>query len=174
MFQIMDFYLSSITLHHFKSFGNTTNISFNHPFTCITGKNGCGKSSIIDALCCCLGCEKKNVRISNYKEVITHLDNQICDNCSVQLQFHNHENKPVAAITFSTDLSGNNLYLYNCIKSRFRYNGKIITRERLRSAVFQQLGLPIYPSPLFVIQQNHIQNFCNNDDSFLIHFIQEV
>ena len=56
----------------------------------------------------------------------------------------------------------------------FRYNGKTITRERLRKTVLSQLGLPISPYPLFVIQQNHIQTFCVNDSSFLVNYIHEV
>lgn len=58
--------------------------------------------------------------------------------------------------------------------ARFRYNGKSLSRERLRSAVLEQLGLPIAPNPLFLIQQNRVQNFAYNDSAFLVNYIHEV
>ena len=56
----------------------------------------------------------------------------------------------------------------------YRYNGKTLSRERLRQAVSDQLGLRIAPDPLFLIQQNRIKSFCCNDSDFLINFIMEV
>lgn len=57
---------------------------------------------------------------------------------------------------------------------RFRYNGKVLSRDRIRKIVTENLHLQIYPDLLFVIQQNRIQHFCCNDSQFLIDFIMEV
>lgn len=103
--------LSSITLCHFKSYAYKTSLPFSDQFVCITGKNGCGKSALIDGICCCLGVDKNRLRISNYSECITHLDNQIYDNCSIELVFEDsYEHRKVATLVFTVDSSGHSMY----------------------------------------------------------------
>lgn len=104
----MEIQLVSVTVSHFKSYSEKVTFDLRDQFVCITGKNGCGKSALIDAICCCSGVDKRKLRVSSYEELITHLDNQIYDNCSIELKFQNLKGKKSESIiSFSTTSSGN-------------------------------------------------------------------
>lgn len=167
------FYLREVVVHHFKSYGQKLQFNFTNSLNCVVGKNGCGKSALIDAICCSLGVDYRRLRVNKYSELITHLENQPADQCTVQLVFQNGNQS--FTISFSIDSQENYTFVCQlCFISSFRFNGKQLSRERIRRAVVEQLGLPIFPAPLFVIQQNRVQSFCCNDSSFLIDFIHEV
>lgn len=60
-------FIKEITLEGFKTYGNRTDIKdFDPLFNAITGLNGSGKSSIVDAICFVLG-------INNLTQVIMSL-----------------------------------------------------------------------------------------------------
>ena len=109
------------------------------------------KSRRIDAICCALGFDLKRLRVSKYSELITHQK----EKCHVELQFGGKKN---VTLKFSADTQGT-----VC----FRYNGKQLSRERLRQTIGEQLGLT---DPIFVIQQNRIQSYYDN----LVDFLHEV
>ena len=170
------FYLKEVTVSNFKSYGNQLTIPFSRELNCIVGKNGCGKSALLDAICCCLGVDYRRLRVERYSEFITHLDAKNPDQCSVQLLFqHTTKASETIHIQFSCD-SKDNVALSPpfTVTASFRYNGKSLSRERLRSAVQEQLGLSVAPNPLFLIQQNRVQNFGLDSSAFLVNYIQEV
>lgn len=43
-------YLSKISIQNFRMFSNTTDVTFNKGLNLLVGENGCGKSTIIDAI----------------------------------------------------------------------------------------------------------------------------
>ncbi|MCH7498096.1 MAG: AAA family ATPase, partial [Candidatus Marinimicrobia bacterium] len=64
-------YISNLTLHGFKSFGQRTALNFGEGITGVVGPNGCGKTNIVDALRWVLGEQKQSVlRSSRMEEVI--------------------------------------------------------------------------------------------------------
>ena len=170
------FYIREVTISNFKSYGNQLTIPFSRELNCIVGKNGCGKSALLDAICCCLGVDYRRLRVERYNEFITHLDTKNPDQCSVQLLFqHTTKGSETIRIQFSCDSKGNvTSSLHRPVRDRFRYNGKSLSRERLRSVVQEHLGLSVIPNPLFLIQQNRVQNFGLDDSAFLVNYIHEV
>ena len=148
-------YLERISIFHFKSYTQQQEFHFSDKLNCIVGRNGCGKSALVDAICCTLGFNVKHLRVSKYSELITHQ----MEKCNVELQFCGCKN---VVISFSVDSAG---------PVTFRYNGKQLSRERLRQTIGEQLGLT---SPIFVIQQNRIQSFYDNLVDFLHEVIQHI
>ena len=66
-------YISNLTLHGFKSFGQRTALNFGDGITGVVGPNGCGKTNIVDALRWVLGEQKQSVlRSSRMEEIIFH------------------------------------------------------------------------------------------------------
>ena len=105
------YHIKSISVNSFKSFGNNTTIQFTEQLTCIVGKNGCGKSALIDAICCCLGVDVKRLRCSKYSELITHLETTTADKCTIQLEFQDILNsRSGIRISFSSDMNGTTVY----------------------------------------------------------------
>ena len=80
------------------------------PLTCIIGKNGCGKSALIDSICCCLGGNQKKLRVSKYSELISQTDNSNSDNCSVEIVFEETKTRKQTKISFFADIHGNVVY----------------------------------------------------------------
>ena len=143
--------LKQVSVFHFKSYDNEQKYRFSEKLNCIVGRNGSGKSALIDAICCALGFDLKRLRVSKYSELITHQK----EKCHVELQFGGKKN---VTLKFSADTQGT-----VC----FRYNGKQLSRERLRQTIGEQLALT---DPIFVIQQNRIQSYYDN----LVDFLHEV
>ena len=83
------YFLKEIQLNNFKSYGAATKVSFSRQLSCVVGRNGCGKSALIDAICCCLGVDCKQLRCQKYSDLITHLEGKTAEKCSVQLLFEN-------------------------------------------------------------------------------------
>ncbi|KAJ9471682.1 Mitotic chromosome and X-chromosome-associated protein mix-1 [Diplonema papillatum] len=67
----------------FKSFQNASEMRFSHGLTCIVGRNGSGKSNIIDALCFVLGLKLELLRTKSHKELV----HRGCTTATVQLVF---------------------------------------------------------------------------------------
>ena len=102
--------LSNIILYHFKSYFEKINIPLNFPLTCIIGKNGCGKSALIDSICCCLGSDKKQLRVNKYHELISQSDNYNSDSCSIEIVFEEKTTHKQIRISFYADINGNTVY----------------------------------------------------------------
>ena len=179
------YFLKEVQLNNFKSFGAATKVSFSRQLSCVVGRNGCGKSALIDAICCCLGVDCKQLRCRKYSDLITHLEGKTAEKCSVQLLFENcSSEKNTITFGFTASRDGTTVYVKwnecdmkhtnSLLCPSFRYNGKMLSRERIRKIVTDQLKLHVHPDLLFVIQQNRIQHFCCNDNQFLSDFIMEV
>ena len=104
------YYLKEITVNSFKSFGSVTCIHFNDKLNCIVGKNGCGKSALIDAICCCLGVDVKRLRCGRYAELITHLETKTASQCTVQLLFQDARDQKTLLISFTAEDDGTTTY----------------------------------------------------------------
>ena len=101
------FYLKQIVVNNFKSYGNALAIPFTRELNCIVGMNGCGKSALIDAICCCLGVDYRRLRVEQYSELITHLDTKSPDQCSIQLDFQStKQKKEQITLLFTCDSKG--------------------------------------------------------------------
>ena len=135
------YHIKDISVNNFKSFGNNTTINFTSQLNCVVGKNGCGKSALIDAICCCLGVDVKRLRCSKYAELITHLDTNTADKCTIQLEFQDVQNsRNVIRIAFSSDANGTTVYnviITSYLKLPIQWKNSIsrtITSSCIRSA----------------------------------------
>lgn len=101
------YFLKEVQLNNFKSYGTPIKVSFNHQLSCVVGRNGCGKSALIDAICCCLGVDCKQLRCRKYSDLITHLEGKTAEKCSIQLLFENcNSEKNTITFGFTTSKDG--------------------------------------------------------------------
>lgn len=63
--------LKSIEINKFKSFNNKETIKFSNKMICIIGNNGCGKSSLLEAILIGLG--DYNFIKNNYQKYISKI-----------------------------------------------------------------------------------------------------
>ena len=87
-------FISNLTLHGFKSFGQRTTITFSEGITGVVGPNGCGKTNIVDALRWVLGEQRQSaLRSSRMEEVIFHgsLSRKPANFSEVTLAIHNNK-----------------------------------------------------------------------------------
>lgn len=110
------YYLKEVTVNSFKSFGGVTSIRFNDKLNCIVGKNGCGKSALIDAICCSLGVDVRRLRCDKYAELITHLETKTASQCTVQLLFQDMRDPKTLLLAFTAEDNGTTTYDWEAYK----------------------------------------------------------
>ncbi|MFN4133607.1 MAG: AAA family ATPase, partial [Candidatus Hadarchaeales archaeon] len=114
-------YISGLELRGFKSFGNTkVAISLSKGLTAITGKNGSGKSNIVDALCFVFGeRSKKLMRTTQLTDFIYSKKKRLlAPFAEVSLTINNSDNgipinSPTIKITRRVERSGKCIYRIN-------------------------------------------------------------
>lgn len=121
-------------------------------FNCITGKNGSGKSNILDAITFVLGNNKpKEMRVAQMKGLIS--SNGKLEKASVTLVFDNR-NKDLSPPLFKEDDIISVTREQFSDKSIYLINGKKVTNEKAKQ-LFLSVHLNIN-NPHFLIKQGEI------------------
>ncbi len=105
--------LKSISMKGFMRFKNTVEVNFpQNQVTLITGENGAGKTTILDALCISL--YGKTFRTSGKAASgylgITDLINHSCDKAVIRVEFENHGHNYVVSRTISASGSNGEIF----------------------------------------------------------------
>ena len=120
--------LAKLTATGFKSFGDKTEIAFDHPVTGIVGPNGCGKSNVVDAIKWVLGSQSaKSLRGGAMLDVIFNgtSTRKPAGMASVTLTFDNKDRTlgldlDTVSVTRQLYRDGSSEYLINKQRCRLR------------------------------------------------------
>ncbi|KAJ5068991.1 structural maintenance of chromosomes protein [Anaeramoeba ignava] len=150
-------HLISIRIKGFKSFLREQSIDFSKEFNCIVGKNGTGKSSILEAIAFVLNLNKKisKEQLNNFVCNLIHKDQR----AEISLLFSSQKN-----ITLSAEIFAGKTPSYI-----FKINGKIKSRAEMKKFLFEN-GIDVR-NPLFYIRQNTITEILNQKPKELVSAI---
>ena len=165
--------LKQIKLAGFKSFVDTTKISFQQQMTAIVGPNGCGKSNVIDAVRWVLGeSSAKNLRGDAMTDVIFNgaTTRKPIGQASVELFFENTQGRLQGSMADRSEVAvkrlvtrdGNNSYFLNGSKCRRRDITDIF------------LGTGLGPRSYAIIEQGTISRLIESKPQELRVFIEEA
>jgi len=165
--------LKQIKLAGFKSFVDTTKISFQQQMTAIVGPNGCGKSNVIDAVRWVLGeSSAKNLRGDAMTDVIFNgaTTRKPIGQASVELIFENTQGRLQGSMADRSEVAvkrlvtrdGNNSYFLNGSKCRRRDITDIF------------LGTGLGPRSYAIIEQGTISRLIESKPQELRVFIEEA
>lgn len=148
--------IEELILDGFKSYASRTIISgWDAEFNVITGRNGAGKSNVLDAICFVLGITNlQQVRAINLQELIYKNGQAGITKASVTVVFNNEdvakspvgfENVPKISIARQIMVGGKNKYMIN---------GRAVLQAAVAN-LFQSVGLNVN-NPNFLIMQGKI------------------
>jgi len=165
--------LKQINIAGFKSFVDSTKISFEQKMTAIVGPNGCGKSNIIDAVRWVLGeSSAKNLRGDTMTDVIFNgaSSRKPVGQGSVELIFDNTQER------FKDTMAGRNQVSVRRVVNRdgattyYLNNGKC--RRKDITDIF--LGTGLGPRSYAIIEQGTISRLVESKPQDLRVFIEEA
>lgn len=168
--------LKSIKLSGFKSFVDTTRVSFPRQMTCIVGPNGCGKSNIIDAVRWVLGeSSAKNLRGENSTDVIfngTEGNNvrNPASQASVELVFENTEGRINGSLANRTEVAIKRVVTRDGT-STYYLNGEKCRRKDVTDAF---LGTGMGARSYSIIEQGMISKLIESKPKELRVFLEEA
>lgn len=157
-------HIEKIDIENFKSFKLKTSITFSPITTIIVGKNGSGKSNIIQAIQFVICCEKlsKQERIE-----IIHEGNEITENkTEVKIYINNSKLR----------LDGPKIYTIKRIvsveKDEYFVNDKLMTMSNVIN-ILNNSGI-CTSVPYFIVKQNKINYFINLNNSERYNLIKNI
>jgi chromosome segregation protein len=165
--------LKQIKLVGFKSFVDTTKISFQQQMTAIVGPNGCGKSNIIDAVRWVLGeSSAKNLRGDAMTDVIFNgaTTRKSIGQASVELVFENTQGRIQGNMADRSEVAIKRLVTRDGSNSYFLNGSKC--RRRDITDIF--LGTGLGPRSYAIIEQGTISRLIESKPQELRVFIEEA
>jgi len=162
--------ITNITLKGFKSFARTTSVKFPVDFSVVVGRNGSGKSNIVDALCFVMGTARSKVmRIKNSAELIFNggKNGRPSDHAEVIISFDNTDagfRIDSDAVTVSRTVKSNG-------QSMYRLNDKRVTRQEVREALSHAR---INPDSYNIVLQNDVTSVIHMSPRERRGFIDEI
>jgi chromosome segregation protein len=165
--------LKQIKLAGFKSFVDTTTISFQQQMTAIVGPNGCGKSNVIDAVRWVLGeSSAKNLRGDAMTDVIFNgaATRKPVGQASVELVFENTQGRLQGSMADRSEVSIRRVVTRESISSYYLNGSKC--RRRDITDIF--LGTGLGPRSYAIIEQGTISRLIESKPQELRVFIEEA
>lgn len=157
-------HIEKIDIENFKSFKLKTSISFSPYKTIIVGKNGSGKSNIIQAIQFVICCKKlsKQERIE-----IIHEGNEITENIAdVTIYINNSKMR----------LDGPKMYIIKRIvsveKDEYYVNDKLMSMSNVIN-ILNNSGI-CTNVPYFIVKQNKINDFINLNNTERYNLIKNI
>eukprot|EP00939_MAST-03C_sp_MAST-3C-sp1_P002738 g2738.t1 len=166
--------IKELIIDGFKSYANRTVVSgFDKSFNAITGRNGTGKSNILDAICFVLGISKlSQVRVDKLSELVYKNGQAGITKASVTIVFDNSDTKlsPVGyehckeiAVTRQIVVGGRNKHLIN---------GRTVRSNQVHN-LFHSVQLDVN-NPHFLIMQGRIVKMMNMKPLEVLGLIEEA
>ncbi|MFX1474865.1 MAG: AAA family ATPase, partial [Promethearchaeota archaeon] len=164
-------HIRQIHLSGFKSFGTRkVTLNFNKGLTVIVGKNGCGKSNILDSVCFVLGrLSSKALRAENFASLLYNggEGNPPAKFCRVTMVFDNHDRQlPLDAddVSVSRELDTSGVSVY-------RLNGKRCTRTELLDTI----GVAgLHPEGYNIVLQNELANILGMSSTQIRQIVENI
>lgn len=165
--------LSSLKLSGFKSFADSTTLSFRSNRTAVVGPNGCGKSNVIDAIRWVMGeSSARQLRGGNMQDVIFTGTTQRkpVGMASVELRFENTYGKLGGSYNAYNELAVRRQVTRDG-KSEYFLNG---TKCRRRDITDIFLGTGLGPRSYAIIEQGMINRLVDAKPEEMRVFIEEA
>lgn len=165
--------LSNLKLSGFKSFADSTTLSFRSNRTAVVGPNGCGKSNVIDAIRWVMGeSSARQLRGGNMQDVIFTgtSKRKPVGMASVELRFENTYGKLGGAYNAYTELAVRRQVTREG-KSEYFLNG---TKCRRRDITDIFLGTGLGPRSYAIIEQGMINRLVDAKPEEMRVFIEEA
>ena len=165
--------LNAIKLSGFKSFVDSTTVSFPSSMSCIVGPNGCGKSNVIDAVRWVLGeSSAKNLRSDSMTDVVFNgsTSRKPVSKASVELFFDNKDGRIGGEFSSYSEISvRRSLELDG--QSNYYLNGTSCRKKDITD-VF--LGTGLGPRSYAIIEQGMISQLVSAKPDEMRGYIEEV
>lgn len=165
--------LKLIKLQGFKSFVDTTTVSFPSNMCAVVGPNGCGKSNIIDAVRWVMGeSSAKSLRGESMTDVIFNgsVNRQPVGQASIELVFDNHDGSVGGEYARYSEIAIKRLVTREG-QSEYFLNG---SRCRRRDITDIFLGTGLGPRSYAIIEQGMISRLIESKPEELRVFIEEA
>ncbi len=164
-------HIRQLQLSGFKSFGaRKVTLNFNKGLTVFVGKNGCGKSNILDAVCFVLGrLSSKALRAENFASLLYNggEGNSPAKFCRVTMVFDNKDRQlPIDAdevsVSREIDTSGVSVY---------RLNGKRCTRTELLDTIG---AAGLHPEGYNIVLQTELSNIVGMSSTQIRQIVENI
>ena len=165
--------LKGIKLSGFKSFVDSTAVTFPSTMTCIVGPNGCGKSNIIDAVRWVLGeSSAKNLRSDSMSDVVFNgsSSRKPVSRATVELLFDNSDGRIGGEYSGYNEISVRRSLEMDG-QSNYYLNG---TSCRKRDITDVFLGTGLGPRSYAIIEQGMISQLVSAKPDEMRSYIEEV
>lgn len=163
-----------IVLEGFKSYCKRTVVGpFDEQFNAFTGRNGSGKSNILDAICFVLGItDLSQVRVKTLQELVYKNGQAGITKASVTLKFDNHDtaSSPHGYDQFSTITVTRQVVIGG--QSKYILNGHNAAQQKVLN-LFHSVGLNVN-NPQFLIMQGRIKQVTSMTPKETLGMISEA
>ena len=160
-------------LDGFKSYAKRTVVGpLDASFNAITGRNGTGKSNVLDAICFVLGISKlSKVRVKKQTELIYKNGTAGITRAMVAITFDNSGARKPVGYEDCAEIVVERTITFGG-KSTCRINGRAATRTKL-CTMFQSVGLDVN-NPNFLIMQGSITGIMKQSPAATLMLLEEA
>ncbi len=164
--------LTSVKMSGFKSFVDSTTLSFPKSMVGIVGPNGCGKSNIIDAVRWVMGESSKHIRGDTMEDVIFNGSStrKPVGQASIELIFDNSEGKLGGEYSAYNEIAIRRQVTRDG-QSKYYLNG---TKCRRKDVVHLFLGTGLGPRSYAIIEQGMISRLIDAKPDELRIYLEEA
>lgn len=166
-------HIIEIIIDGFKSYSARTHIeNFDKSFNAITGRNGSGKSTILDAICFVMGISRLSlIRVAQIQELVYKGGNSSVRQAQVTIYFDNADKsssppgyEKCAKISVGRSVANNKVKCY--------IDGKLATQAQVKN-LFCSVHLNV-SSPHFLVMQGRITKIANNRSRENLALVEEA